>query len=113
LKRTFTLSDRGNRSLSIAGEVMNVDKFQDDDDGFRGWKRRNPDGYVINIHRTLNPGDARLHRTNCRTIQGTPPRGNKWTSEYIKLCSPDKRELDEWARSTVGCVIRRCGICNP
>lgn len=47
---------------------MSIDLYVDDDDGYRGWLKRNPRGYVINIQRSLNPSDARLHDADCRDL---------------------------------------------
>lgn len=47
---------------------MSAELFRDDDRGGQG--------YVLNIQRTLNPSDARVHRADRPTITGTPPRGN-------------------------------------
>ncbi len=46
--------------------------FQDDDQCYLDWIDRNPRGYVLNIHRTLNLSDARLHRASCRTSEAHP-----------------------------------------
>ena len=56
-----------------------VDQFRDDDHGYLQWAAANPHGYVINIQRTLNPADARVHRADCYTINGHPSRGQTWT----------------------------------
>jgi hypothetical protein len=92
---------------------MSVVEYHDDDRGYLEWVARNASGYVINISRALNPDTARLHKPSCRTITGEPARGSTWTREYIKLCSPSTRELDDWAERHVGTRVRRCAICQP
>lgn len=92
---------------------MSVDQFRDDDQGYLAWTAAHRGGYVINIERSLNPGDARLHRANCHTINGRPTRGRTWTGPYIKICSASARELQDWARSNVSGAIPRCGACKP
>jgi hypothetical protein len=86
--------------------------FQDDDDGYRAWLAANPDGWVINIHRTINPSDARLHHSACRTITGDPTHGTAWTGPYIKICTTDLSHADAWAVSYTGTAIVRCGTCQ-
>jgi hypothetical protein len=80
---------------------VSVELFRDDDQG-----------YVLNIQRTLNPSDARVHHADCRTITGTPPRGRTWTGPYVKACSLSLPELDAWALAQAGSAITRCGTCR-
>ena len=92
---------------------MSVELFRDDDRGYAAWLAANARGYVLNIQRSMNPSDARVHEAGCRTITGTPPRGRTWTGPYVKACSPLLTELDTWALSHAGTAIIRCGICQP
>jgi hypothetical protein len=95
------------------GLTTKMEEFRNDDRGYLNWVARNPRGYVINIQRSLNSSDARLHRADCRTVTGTPPRGRAWTGLYIKICSLDSAALDDWATRQIGTPIKRCGICEP
>jgi hypothetical protein len=90
-----------------------VEQFQDDDEGYRGWVAKNRRGYVMNIQRSLNPADARMHHADCYTINGQPPRGRTWTGPYIKICATSISSLDQWAVARTGSSIRRCGTCQP
>jgi hypothetical protein len=90
-----------------------VAEFRNDDDAYLAWVGAHPEGYVVNIQRGLNPGDARLHRANCSTISGEPARGKTWTGPYIKLCSISIADLDAWTADRVGVPIRPCGVCRP
>lgn len=92
---------------------MSVEFFRDDDRGYADWLTANDDGYVLNIQRSMNPSDARIHKADCRTITGTPPRGRTWTGPYVKACSPSLTELDTWALPHGGSQITRCRICQP
>lgn len=74
---------------------MSIEQFRDDDQGCLTWTAAHPGGYAINIQRSLNPGDARLHRADCRTINGRPARGATWTGPYIKICSELAQELQD------------------
>jgi hypothetical protein len=56
---------------------------------------------VINIHRSLNAGDARLHRASCHWVNGAPPRGDGFVGSYLKVCSDSLADLDAWASERV------------
>jgi hypothetical protein len=34
-----------------------------------------------------------------------------WTKDYIKFCSSDRAELEEWAATTVGGEVTLCRFC--
>jgi hypothetical protein len=90
-----------------------VEQFNDDDAGYFAWLAANPGGWVTNIQRSLTASDARLHRADCRTINGEPTHGATWTTAYIKICSTDVAALDAWAVKNIGTPIARCGTCQP
>lgn len=91
---------------------MNVHHFVDDDQSYLAWVASNPEGYVINIQRSLNPTTARLHTAGCRTIQNST-RGGPWTGPYVKICAVSLVDLETWALQQVGAEIRSCGVCHP
>lgn len=98
----------------LAREVLaGMEQFSGDDRGYLNWVAGYAQGYVINIQRSLNPADARMHRADCYTINGQPPRGRTWTGPYIKICSTSLDSLDSWALERTGSPIQRCGICRP
>ena len=90
---------------------MSVAEFRDDNQAYLSWVAAHPDGFVINIQRSLNPSDARLHRASCYTIRGEPPRG-EFVGEYIKICSESQTDLTGWALGSVG-PVQDCGTCRP
>jgi hypothetical protein len=92
---------------------VSVELFRDDDQGYAAWLAANTRGYVLNIQRSLNSSDARVHEAGCRAITGTPPRGRTWTGSYVKACSPSLPELDAWALARASSAIARCGTCRP
>ena len=91
---------------------MTVERFRDDDHGYAAWLAENPQGYVLNSQRSLNPSGARVHGAGCRTITGTPARGSTWTGPYIKACSLSLPELENWALVNTRSVVARCGTCH-
>ena len=90
-----------------------MQRFIDDDDAYLHWARSHRDGFVVNCLRSLSPRYLILHRADCRTITGTPARGETWTGEYIKVCSESRRELQGWAREETGGSLKACQICDP
>ena len=95
---------------------MAVLLFQDDDLGYATWVTENPEGYVLNIQRSLNPSDARMHTASCehlaRAIDASESRQRRSTTTYIKVCSRSVDQLDAWSAQRVGAhEIRRCPAC--
>ena len=88
-------------------------EFDDDDAGYLESARLHPDGYVINIARRYRAAAARVHRADCRTINGQNSRGGMWTGPYVKVCAGKLAELDAWATDQVGEPLVRCGTCHP
>jgi hypothetical protein len=89
---------------------MTVREFRDDDAGYLAWLTAQPDGYVINIARSHNPIDARVHHAGCPTISGQ--NSGRGTGPYVKVCAEHLAELEQWERDQVGRAIRRCGTCH-
>lgn len=95
---------------------MAVSKFEGDDDGFRRWVGRRPRGYVLNTDKDLAYRDmTRLHRASCFTLEPGFGGGEQQTVDFIKVCSPDPKELNEWALGNLGYGLRnvRCQHCEP
>jgi len=91
-------------------DSCSVERFQDDDAGYRTWLYANMSGYVVNALRGPNLGVPILHRATCETITPTPDKA--WTAEYIKVCSTDRFELEGWAREH-NQRLHPCEFCNP
>jgi hypothetical protein len=88
-------------------------EFRDDDDGYLTWLAAHQGGYVINIARSHNASQARLHLASCRTIGNQTSMGSTWTGPYVKVCSEHRSEVEQWAAETVGQYIDPCGTCCP
>lgn len=86
-----------------------IRRFKDDDRGFLAWLRINPDGYFINSERNPRPNYLILHRPGCSHFTGNPAL--RWTRSYIKFCSANRAELEEWAIGTVGGEATLCPTC--
>lgn len=93
---------------------MSIEEFRNHDDlGYSRWLADHQHGYVINIQRTHNPRDARLHGAACPTITGTPAQGDTFTGDWVKICSMSLTELDDWALQQAGSAVPRCPTCQP
>src|SRR5260370_41685849 len=90
--------------------VMGVEQFRDDDSGYLGWVAAHGDGYVINIQRSLNPAEARMHKAGCYTINGQPPRGRPWSGQHVDIGSTALRQLAGCAVELTGSPRRRRGV---
>lgn len=79
---------------------MTVHVFQYDESGYLEWIMKNPDGYVVNTRRVLDPKYLVLHRASCWSIhthrnQESDPGGFTERS-YQKICSLNVSELEEY-----------------
>jgi hypothetical protein len=88
-----------------------MQRFVDDDARYLGWIAQNPDGFVLNTERKPTPTYLVLHRATCRTIGGTPARGDRWTTAYQKVCGT-RSELELWATQEVHAEPRLCPLCG-
>lgn len=85
--------------------------FKDDDEGFRDWVRQHPSGFYINTERKPSPNYLMLHQVGCMHVGDAEDRDVSWTTDYIKVCSPIKLELEAWARTVVGGEAMPCQTC--
>lgn len=91
---------------------MTTRVFIDDDDGYRDWLNMNPRGYVINIQRSFNPSDARLHRANCTDLLLQLERNVQLAVSYAKVCGGTEAEVKQWVAEKVGKPIKHCEHCD-
>jgi hypothetical protein len=93
---------------------MSVEEFRNhNDDDYLRWVADHHRGFVLNIQRTCNLRDARLHLAYCETITGIPARGDTFMGDWVKVCSELLQELDSWAVQHTGSAVVRCGTCRP
>jgi hypothetical protein len=97
---------------------MSIRKFagEDGEGPFLDWVGQKPKGYVLNTDSGLSDrGSTRLHRASCFTLEPGFAGGTRQTVDYIKVCSPDPKELNEWAFGNLGYGLRslRCQHCEP
>jgi hypothetical protein len=87
------------------------DKLQPDAHNlFQQWRRNNPAGYFINYKGQNN---TMLHHVSCSHIGDTEYDGAEWGSltKRMKICSTDKRELQQWAESAGVTDLKECKDC--
>jgi hypothetical protein len=95
---------------------MSIRKFagEDGQEPFRDWLAQKPRGYVLNTDAAMSDrGSNRRHRASCFTLE--PGFGGGETVDCIKVCSPDPKELNDWAVGNLGyglCGLR-CQHCEP
>jgi hypothetical protein len=92
-----------------------VQRFKDDDAGFRNWRDQGPDGFVVNTSRTPSPNYLILHRASCRSLAPANEHERNWTMAYIKFCALQPEDLEKWARQhvTVDAQLKPCSNCRP
>ena len=97
--------------MTMADEVQ---WFLDDDEAYLAWIQDNPQGYVVNCHRSPNPSYLKLHRATCGTMSDRPARGDTWTcGDYAKACAGDTVQLNRWALRETGGLPTLCELCRP
>jgi len=96
--------------------VESIQVFMDNDSAFLQWVLDNPCGFVVNCYEKPSPKYLILHTAKCKTIRRLVKRdGNwvsNWTKPFIKVCSTDITQLEEWAKTQVGGELQPCGVCN-
>jgi hypothetical protein len=98
------------KSRMLTALPPSVTPFTDDDAGFFEWLEQHPDGWLINTDRDPNPKYLVLHRTDgCGHFKGA--HSGDWTRANTKLCSPNRQDLEQWAKGTVGGEVTLCGDC--
>jgi hypothetical protein len=100
------------RPAVVEDEAMSAREFRDDDEGYLAWLAAHPDGYVINIARSHNTKESRVHHAGCWTISSQNARAGACTGPYVKVCAEHLAELVQWAIDQVGEPIPPCGTCH-
>jgi hypothetical protein len=85
--------------------------FKDDNAGYLAWLAANPQGFVVNSDREPKASYLVLHRATCEAISS--PQDRNWSGPYIKTCSTDLPELENWAKTLGGQLSHGCPSCKP
>jgi hypothetical protein len=83
--------------------------FRDDDAGFFDWLDANQGGYFVNTERNPKANYLVLHAAACSHFDRSPSM--HWTKDYVKVCSTDREELEDWAADAVGGEVTLCRSC--
>ena len=106
------LEARRRRPSLAQNEAMSAEVFLDEDPSYLKWLTKNPNGYIINIQKSRNPADARLHDANCWTLTVQLELGVKLTDPYMKVCGKTLAAVEDWAVEHVREPIQPCGHCR-
>ncbi len=83
-----------------------MQRYHEDEDGFRKWRRDNPQGFVLNEAR----GYVHWRLDECGHFKDfIPPR--PWTRNP-KACFSSNHELRTWLSET-GASVVPCASCKP
>lgn len=96
-------------SPMLTNHPPSVTVFRDDDEAFFDWLDDHPEGYFINSERRPKPTYLVLHHPSCSHFTRNPAKN--WTRDYVKVCSPGRGDLEEWATGTVGGSVTLCSTC--
>jgi len=89
-----------------------VIKFENDDEGYKDWLRRNPNGYVINCFRSPSPNYLFLHKATCFTISGSPEGTHGPVDNILKFVLMKRQSLKDGQERRLGEVFIIVGIVN-
>lgn len=98
--------------------TVGVKLFENDESGYLKWLSDNPNGYVVNTEKRINPAYMALHRATCRHVSNYSAQASEgaFTERgYIKACSPDIASLNKWAKQhgkSDGLLTSNCP-CKP
>ncbi|MFB3894979.1 MAG: hypothetical protein ACE14V_01625 [bacterium] len=88
-------------------------EFKYDEDGYLNWIKENREnGFVINIDIGGTGSYLKLHRARCGTISSTT-RGHWTDTSYKKICSLNRKELEDYSKQRFGNQLTYCGSCKP
>jgi hypothetical protein len=93
--------------------------FDGDDNAYQAWLAANPNGYVLNTRREVDPLYMVLHRASCPTIReytDMAQEGGFTERAYIKVCADSVSALRNWVRThgrPDGTFSNECGRCVP
>lgn len=96
---------------------MGVEEFRNyNDRDYLRWVTDHHRGYVLNIQRTYNPRDARLHLAYCDTITGHPGAGGHFhrrLGQGLFRIAAGTRQLGHAAHGICHRTVRTCHPPGP
>lgn len=85
--------------------------FDNDEEGYIRWVLAHPGGLVVNVDRAQKvPHYPMVHSARHKSIS-SQKIGNFTTGLFIKICSADLNELDDYSQSKYGRPLNYCSIC--
>jgi hypothetical protein len=83
--------------------------FRDDDRGFFAWCDQNVEGFFVNTATNPSTRIPMLHRASCGHIGRLS--SFLYTNRRAKLCSLNRRDLEQWVYERVGHEPVLCVTC--
>jgi serine/threonine protein kinase len=113
-----SVTEEGEEETVIKLPAGHAVEFTGDDEAYLRWLSQNPEGYVVNTTRAINPNTMVLHRSTCPHISKLEfeLRGGFTERGYVKICSARVEPLREWVRRHGrgdGSFSRECNSCRP
>lgn len=104
--------------LEWKSALARAKKFVDDDDGYLQWLSDNPQGFVVNVYRSLNPhGYCVLRRATCWSISrytNVAKPGAFTERQYGEVCGDSVHDLRIWLLSKgLRRLTKECSKCKP
>jgi hypothetical protein len=88
-----------------------MEHFANDEDGYKSWKQSNSKGFILVSHNPPSGQYLTLHRADCGSLNPHDASTKKWTEKYVKICSANRAELEEWTVKKFQTTAPRCGLC--
>jgi hypothetical protein len=85
-------------------------EFSDDEQGYREWLSRNPDGFVVNQRWGTY---LRVHRSCCIHIRQPEMKHTNSDAKSTKVCDGDLAILKTWVKARYGREPDPCRACKP
>ncbi|MES2632264.1 MAG: hypothetical protein V4669_04790 [Pseudomonadota bacterium] len=88
-----------------------IERFENRESEYLEWVHAHPEGYVANLDvPTTRPEYPMVHLASHKAVSSAS-RDNYTTGKYIKVCSLDLPELEQWSQATFGRKLARCSVC--
>ena len=85
--------------------------FDNDEEGYTRWVLAHPEGFVVNVDRAQKvPHYPMVHQATHKLIS-SQEIGNFTTGKFLKICSADLQELDNYSQSKYGRSLNYCSVC--
>lgn len=88
-----------------------VERFEKREADYLYWVHIHPKGYVVNLDARFARAEYPMVHLASHKLVSSPLRSNYTTGDYVKVCSTELSELEQWSRRTFGRELIRCRVC--